>query len=167
MLDELFARMRGDLVEPAQPQLMAGHGFPADERLREPAVEIRRITVCDGRVLSQQQRDIRPQRHFDALDRIEGQQAKLLVKHIEIDDLAKLGARPEIIKDGADTTRIGDGRCPQWIPITAQTIVPDPLERGGRTAIIGDCQPACLEQGQLGGNPKVGFGERLHQPAIK
>ena len=62
-----------------------------------------------GRILAEQQRDIGSERNFDTLDRIECQQAQLLVEYIEIDNLAEFGTGPEIVLNDPYAAGVGGG----------------------------------------------------------
>ncbi|GGD34572.1 hypothetical protein GCM10010989_05870 [Croceicoccus pelagius] len=116
--------------------------------------------------LSQSMGKIHAQRDFDPFDGIEEKQAKLLVKEIEIDGVAKLGTGLKLI--GANGARgivgIRDALL-QRLPIGRQATVADALKMADGFGLVGDAQTAALEKGELVGEAEMGFGiRRKHRP---
>lgn len=128
----------------------------------ETAMQISRVTVCNGRALAQQEGNVGPQRDFDSFDRIQCQDAEFFVEHVEIEDLAELRSGPEIVADGNRLARLARARCPERIPVSAQALVADPCKRRGRPHVVGDQQALGPEQGDLFGDRKIRFRVRLH-----
>ncbi|MBB3588407.1 hypothetical protein [Sphingomonas sp. BK481] len=111
-------------------------------------------------------REIHAQRDLDPFDRVEEEEAKLLVEQVEINGVAKLGARLELL--GADGQRriIGIGNnLLEGLPIERETPVTNALKVENRLRLIGHNQAALHEDRQLIGETEMGFGVGRKHPA--
>ena len=119
-----------------------------------------RITLAHG------VREIHAQRDLDPFDRVEEEEAKLLVEQVEVDGVAELGACLELL--GADgprcVARIGNELL-ERLPIGRETPVTDPLKVENRLSLIGHDQATLYEQRELIGETEVRFGIGRKHPA--
>ena len=119
-----------------------------------------RITLAHG------VREIHAQRDLDPFDRVEKEEAKLLVEQVEIDGVAELGARLELL--GADgprcVARIGNELL-EGLPIGRETPVADPLKVEDRLGLVGHHQAALHKERELICETEMGFGVGRKHPA--
>ncbi len=112
-----------------------------------------RITLAHG------MREIHAQRDLDPFDCVEEEEAKLLVEEVEIDSVAELGPRLELL--GADGQRriIGIGNeLLEGLPIGRETSVADPLKVENRLGLVGHNQAALHEKRELVCETEMRFG---------
>lgn len=116
--------------------------------------------------LSQGVRQINAKRDLYPFNRIEEEQAQLLVEQVKINSMPKLGSRSKLF--AADhPARIGRIRYNflKWLPVECQPTVTNALQMMNCPGLIGDSQSALHEKRELVSETEMGFGiGRKHRP---
>ena len=123
-------------------------------------------TVRKRIALPERVREIHAQGYLDPLDRIEEKETELLVEQVEIDGVAKLGGRLELLATDTQRriVRIRNELL-ERLPVGGEAPVADPLKMENRLCLIGHDHATLHQKGKLVGKTEMGLCVGRKHPA--
>lgn len=115
-------------------------------------------TVRKRIALTERVREIHAQCYLNPLDRVEEKEAELLVEQVEIDGVAKLGGRLELLAADAQRriVRIRN-KLLERLPVGGEAPVADTLKMENRPRLIGHDHATLHQKGQLVSKTEMGL----------